>query len=140
MNQCQLTATLVNLDAIEDEKELAAIMNVIDQKKKKLAETKEKRQQEKHAAEMSELCYDFQNALEQKAELLFDNFKFGQDTVYFTIKIEDLISFLGSRGYSVNYIGGHDINDDTIHFTMESFKYNNIKLDDMNDVLIPMDF
>ena len=139
MTDHELGTILNSIETAEDEKELRAMLDAIEERNKQLAKKNTKK--EARVVAMSALFIEWQNKAEQELEKLFDGFYFGSDSMYIKITAENMAKYLERRGYKVERPtnSSEEPNLDNFYFTFAELNFYEMYLDGINDVVIPLE-
>lgn len=138
MNDYQLGTTLAGIEAAETKEELQAMIDALEKKKEELEKIWAEHRREEQISIMADEGLDCQTRLENKAEEQFDDFDYGHNTVYIGISVKTMIEFLVDNRYYDDKPSGSL--DAQMFFTLEDLHYENMKLDEDGDLIIPYDW
>lgn len=139
MTDNELGMTLASIEAAKDEKELQAMMDALEKRKKQL--TEENAAKDARAFTMATLFSEWQRRAENELETLFDGFHYGDDAMYVSIAAENMAKYLESNGYKVErpVNSNEEPNPHNFYFSLAGLNFYEMYLDGINDVVIPLE-
>ena len=138
MTNYELGTILNSIETAKDEKELQAMFDALEKRKKQLAEDTTK---EARVLAMSALFNEWQNKAEQELEKLFEKFHFTEDSLYISITAENMAEYLEFNGYKVErpVNSSEKLESDNFYFTLAELNFYEMYLDTVNNVVIPLE-
>ena len=137
MNNYQLGTTLAGIEAAKTKEELQAMIDALEKKKEELEKLWAENKKEEQISVMTDEGLKCQTQLERMAEEQFNDFDYGHNTVYVGISVKTMIEFLVDNGYYDDEPS--EPLDKQMIFTLEDLHYEDMKLDENGDLIIPYD-
>lgn len=138
MTDNELGMILAGIETAKDEKELQAMADALEKRKKQL--TEENIKKKNRIMTMRALFSDWQKMAEKKLDGLFDNFHFCDDAMFIKITAENMAECLKRINYKVECPHKDEgVNTGDFYFRLDDLKFYDMYIDNTNDVIIPLE-